>query len=109
MHAPYPGVEILLCNPLTSLSFGRTVAGLRRTWPKVRSKMPAFRQWSGVIRREECVSTLRGRAPAFKFLCAKKTQLQRVRCLHQRLKATKTLIPTSKPTAPDHRGASLAK
>src|SRR6266566_2039220 len=101
---------ILLCSTLSWLSSSPTVAALRRTWPRVRSKMLVFRQRYRLTRREECVNTLRGPARGFKFWCARKRQPRRAMCSLHQLKATKALTRTSKLTATlDHRGAGLPR
>ena len=99
---------IALCSTLTSLSSSRTVAALRRTWPRARSRMPAFRQRFGLTRREECVNTLHGPALGFKFWSARKRHRWRVMCSRHRFESGESSEATSKLTTTlDHRGASF--
>ena len=85
-----------------------TVAGLRRTWRRARSKMLAFKQWSRLTRRVECGSTSLGPARGLKFWCERKTQSRRKISSVRQLMTVKTLAETSKLTATlAHRGAGL--
>src|SRR5439155_16260405 len=93
---------VLLCSTVRSLLSGRTVAALRRTWRRARSKMLTSRQRSRLTRREECVNTLRGPARGSKFWCARKTQPWRATCSLHQPKATKSLTRDFQPD-PDSR------